>query len=72
MKQHLIISERGKDFKGNNLNENNVGGGQLVIWKGKLYITGNRRHFAVELYDFWKAFVMTVDARNIYLVKLKK
>ena len=49
-------------------NENDLDGGEIVIWRGKEYITGNRRHSKVELYKE-KKFIRIV---NIESVKRKR
>ena len=67
----IKVSDYGKDFKGNKLNENNLGGFQALLYKGFIYRSGNRRHFAVELYDTWGNFYMTVDMRWVRLIDAK-
>jgi len=67
----FAVSKIGKDFKGNELNEDNCGGGVPVLYKGTLYKSGNRRYFAVELYNHWGEFVKTVDTKDIRLVDLE-
>ncbi len=49
-------------------NENDLDGGEIVIWRGKEYITGNRRNTKVELYKE-KKFIRIV---NIESVKRKR
>lgn len=63
------ISKMGKDFKGNKLNEDNCY--VAVLYKKHLYRTGNRRHFAVELFDCYGQFDSTVDCAKVKLVDLK-
>lgn len=69
----IKISDKGVDFKGNKLNENSVDGLQYVLYGGKMYRTGNRRHFVVEINDIdTNEFIKTVDARYIRLIKPSK
>ena len=50
------ISEPGRDLKGRKLNEDNLDSSIPVIYQGKRYTTGNRRHDLVELYRGKKFF----------------
>jgi len=45
-------------------NENDIESGVRVKWKGDKYVTGNRRHKLVELYD-GQTFVRSVKISNI-------
>lgn len=65
------VSVKGKDFKGEKLNENNCDGFQPILYKGHLWRSGNRRGYAVELYDIWGKFKVTVDTKDVQLVDLK-
>jgi len=68
---NIEVSDFGKDFKGNKLNEDNCKGFQPILYKGHLYRSGNRRHFSVELYNIWGNFYMTVNMRWVRLVDTK-
>lgn len=62
----LIISEKGKHFNGKPLSEQNVLGGQQILYKDKLYYTGNRKHNLVELWQDGKLF-KTVNLKKCIL-----
>jgi len=67
----IELSERGKDFRGKELSEDNLHGFQFVLYKSKIYITGNRRNTQTELYDICGNFVMTINNMAIRLVRNK-
>ena len=64
-----ILSEKGKDWKGNKLNEDTLPRNALVVWRNKLYVTGNRKNEMVELFSH--KFIRTVIMKYIYLAKKK-
>lgn len=62
------LSEKGKNWKGERLNEDTLPGNTKVMWRNNIYETGNRRHDEVELYKDG-VFVRTVVTDYVYLVK---
>ena len=50
------------------LSENNLRAGAKVIWRNKIYKTGNRRHGLVELFMNDK-FIRICSMKSIRLVK---
>lgn len=67
-----ILSERGKDWKGNKLNEDTLPENSLVVWRGKIYDIGNRRNNLVELYEEGNSIIVTVvNMTYIYLARKK-
>jgi hypothetical protein len=68
MNKKMILSEKGKDWDGEPLNEDTLNAGVLVCFKGVVYSTGNRYHGWVELYQD-KKLIWTVMYKAINLVK---
>jgi hypothetical protein len=62
------ISEKGKNFNDEKLNESNLSSNIKVIYNDKIYITGNRRNTDVELY-IDSTFKKIVDMSKIQLIK---
>jgi hypothetical protein len=63
------LSEKGKDWKGKPLNDDTLDGQRLVMWRNKVYQTGNRYHHLVELWGN-RQFIRTVSMRHIRLVEI--
>lgn len=59
------VSEKGKDFSGNQLNEDNCLG--LVMYRNDIYETGNRKHDQIELFRDHK-FIRVVTMKHLRLV----
>lgn len=49
-------------------NENDLDGGVKVLWRNKVYVTGNRRHEKVELYKNRK-FIRIVNISSIRAIQ---
>jgi hypothetical protein len=62
-------SKQGKNFKGQDLTEDNLRAGALVMYKDQIYKTGNRRHRLVELRNHEGKVVELVKTGDIYLVE---
>jgi hypothetical protein len=63
------MSAKGKDFSGRKLNEETLKGDTHVVWRNKVYTTGNRHHEQVELY-VGKKFLRTASMKHIRLITL--
>jgi hypothetical protein len=71
MKQ-LVLSEQGKNWKGQDLTEENLNANIRVSYNNKLnYRTGNRYHDMVELYS-GGILVKTVKISEVCLYKYVK
>jgi len=46
----IQVSDQGRTFKGEVLDENTLKSRELVSYENKLYVTGNRKNRLVELY----------------------
>jgi hypothetical protein len=64
----ITLSQIGRNFKGEELHENNLMGGVKVLYMSNFYETGNRHTRLVELYDKGK-FFQTVHTSEIQLCK---
>jgi len=64
----LILSEKGRDWNGNKLNEDTPLANNPVYCKGELYTAGNRRHNLLELYNYG-VLIKVEDFKNIQLIK---
>jgi CO dehydrogenase/acetyl-CoA synthase delta subunit len=64
----ITLSQIGRNFKGEELHENNLMGGVKVLYMSNFYETGNRHTRLVELFDNGK-FVQTVHTSEIQLCK---
>lgn len=62
------FSEKGKNWNGEELTEDNLLSNVLVLWNDCLYKTGNRYHRNVELCDSEGEFIRQTDIREIRLV----
>lgn len=63
------LSEKGKNWKGEKLTEDNLSSRVIVKWRSKYYETGNRYHHLTELYDSKGKFIRVASMNHIYLVK---
>jgi hypothetical protein len=64
----MTLSEKGLNFQGEKISEDNLMSGILVLWRKKQYITGNRRHYLVELYKDNK-FIRVVSTKHLQLIQ---
>ena len=69
IKFSIRYSDKGYDFNGNKLNEDNLYSGTQVLWKGNFYTTGNRKDDDVELFT-GRLFDRTVKMKKIRLIKV--
>ena len=69
--EFIILSDKGKNWNGKKLNENNLLAGQLILWRNKFYTTGNRYHELVELYNN-KEVMRIVNINSIRLCREKE
>lgn len=63
----MKISEKGKNFDGEKLTEDNLMADTKIIWRNKIYKTGNRYHNYVDLYHN-NIFIRAVNMNHIYLL----
>jgi hypothetical protein len=64
----MKLSEKGKDWIGDPLTEDNLSSGVAVRYRGKSFVTGNRRNDSVDLY-YYGLFFGTVKMNAIRLIK---
>ena len=65
----LVLSDKGKNFEGKKLTEDNLNVNTMVKWRANFYKTGNRYKHLVELLDVDNKFIRTVSMAHICLVK---
>ena len=68
IKATFKCSDFGKNWKGKTLNEDNLYSGIIVVWRKKLFKTGNRKGDMVELVRDG-IFTRTVKMDRISLIK---
>ena len=66
--KHNLLSNIGKYFNENKLDENTLNSNVTVIWRNKEYVTGNRKNDLVELWDNG-LFFKTVRTRYLRLIQ---
>ena len=64
----IILSKKGKGYTGKTLTEDNLRGGVLVVYRGGVYVTGNRRHNLVELNNISGDLMHIADMKDIKLI----
>ena len=67
-KELIKLSSKGFNFKNEPLTENNLRASIKVMWRNKIYQTGNRYKNLVELFSDGK-FVRIASLRYVYLVR---
>lgn len=71
---NITMSDKGKNFDGEKLDEDNLLSGQTVIWNLHIFYTGNRKNDYVDLHvtkDLGEAtFFRCVPMSGIRLVKI--
>jgi hypothetical protein len=64
-----FYSEKGKNFKGNPLMEDDFLFGQIVIFRNKGYLVGNVRNGSVELLNTNNELMNIVNSKSLILIK---
>lgn len=68
IKLEYSLSKKGKNFDGEDLDENNLKSNEIVMYKNRIYVTGNRKDDIVELYKSG-IFICCTTISNLRLIK---
>jgi len=68
-----VVLRKGRNFKGQKLDESNLGSDVLFLHEDRVYRAGNRYHNLVEGYSIKRReFIDTFDMKDINIINMQR